>query len=173
MELEFPPYDGHLCLMRLAGIQGVSRKKGFTVTTRRGNAKQVIPDLVQRQFVANELWVTIMAYLLTWQDFIYLAVAINVYSRKIVGWLFSQSMTSQVVMDALNMAFLTGRSSHVIYHSDQGSLYTSVASKWESDLQLAVQVMHMTMPWLRFAVQCVLSLLAVAYRKLERLAIPP
>lgn len=100
------------------------------MTTRRGSAKQIIPDLVQRQFVAsdlNELWVADMTYLPTWPGFIYLAVVIDVYSRKVVGWSFSQSMSTQVVIDALNMALLTRRPKRVIHHSDQGSQYSSVA----------------------------------------------
>ncbi|MGL4668410.1 MAG: IS3 family transposase [Saezia sp.] len=111
-------------LMRLARIQGVSRRRSFIVTTRRGCTKQRTPDLVDRKFVAsnlNELWVADMTYLPTWEGFIYLAVVIDVYSRKVVGWSFSHSMTTEVVMNALNMALLTRQPQGVIHHSDQGS----------------------------------------------------
>ena len=67
-----------------------------------------------------------MTYLPTWAGFIYLAVVIDVYSRKVVGWAFSEQMTSDLVIAALNMAITTRRPSSVIHHPDQGSQYTSL-----------------------------------------------
>ena len=117
-------------LMKEAGIRGVSRRRGYVVTTQRDLSRRSAPDLVNRKFVAsgiNQLWVADMTYLPTWVGFVYLAVVIDVYSRKVVGWAFSERMTSDLVIAALNMALLTRKPQSVIHHSDQGSQYTSVA----------------------------------------------
>ena len=68
-----------------------------------------------------------MTYVPTWVGFLYLAVVLDVYSRKVVGWAFGERMTSDLVIAALNMALHTRRPGSVIHHSDQGSQYTSVA----------------------------------------------
>ena len=117
-------------LMRRAGIKGVSRRRGFCVTTQRNPSEAKAPDLVKRQFTAtapNQLWVADMTYIPTWVGFVYLAVVIDVFSRKVVGWAFGEQMTSDLVIAALNMALLTRKPEAVIHHSDQGSQYTSVA----------------------------------------------
>ena len=111
-------------LMRLAGLRGISRRRWWCVTTRRDQSQRAAPDLVRRQFTATnikQLWVADMTYLPTWAGFIYLAVVIDVYSRKVVGWAFSEQMTSDLVIAALNMAITTRRPISVIHHSDQGS----------------------------------------------------
>jgi putative transposase len=117
-------------LMRAAHIQGVSRRRGYVVTTTRDKRQRSAPDLVKRQFVAidiNQLWVADMTYVPTWAGFLYLAVVTDVYSRKVVGWSFGAHMTADLVLAALNMALLTRKPESVIHHSDQGSQYTSVA----------------------------------------------
>ena len=117
-------------LMRLSGLHGVSRRRGYTVTTQRDKANKVAPDLVGRQFTAtkpNELWVADMTYIPTWQGFTYLAVVTDVFSRRVVGWQFGDRMTSDLVIDALNTAVQQRDAQGVIHHSDQGSQYTSVA----------------------------------------------
>ena len=117
-------------LMRLAHIQGVSRRRGYVITTRRDRGAKAAPDLVNREFKAtaiNQLWVADMTYVPTWAGFLYLAVVVDVYSRKVVGWAFGERMTSDLVIAALNMAVHTRRPESVIHHSDQGSQYTSVA----------------------------------------------
>jgi putative transposase len=117
-------------LMKLAHIQGVSRRRGYVVTTQRDHHAKAAPDLVKRQFTAtavNQLWVADMTYVPTWVGFLYLAVVVDVYSRKVVGWAFGERMTSDLVIAALNMALHTRRPESVIHHSDQGSQYTSVA----------------------------------------------
>ena len=75
----------------------------------------------------NQLWVADMTYLPTWEGFLYLAVVLDVYSRKVVGWSFGIDMTADLVVRALNMALLTRKPVSVIHHSDQGSQYTSGA----------------------------------------------
>lgn len=117
-------------LMRVMGLQGISRRRGFVVTTKRNPQDRPAPDLVQRQFTANDinqLWVADMTYIPTWQGFLYLAVVVDACSRKVVGWAFGARMTADLVIAALNMALHTRRPGQVIHHSDQGSQYTSVA----------------------------------------------
>ena len=117
-------------LMRNNQIQGVSRRRAWCITTERNKRERPAPDLVNRQFVAtgtNQLWVADMTYIPTWAGFLYLAVVTDVYSRKVVGWAFGETMTSELVISALNMALLTRKPKSVIHHSDQGSQYTSIA----------------------------------------------
>jgi putative transposase len=116
-------------LMRRHGLRGVSRRRGWCVTTRRDRHRPSAPDLVQRRFEAtdiNQLWVADMTYIPTWAGFGYLAVVMDVFSRKVVGWSFGQRQTADLVLAALNMALLTRKPHGVIHHSDQGSQYTSV-----------------------------------------------
>lgn len=116
-------------LMRLARIRGVSRRRGFTVTTRRDKRQRPAPDLVNREFVAdrpNRLWVADMTYVPTWTGFIYLAIVLDVWSRRVVGWAIGEQMTTDLVLCALNMAIAQRRPSDVIHHSDQGAQYTSI-----------------------------------------------
>jgi len=117
-------------LMRSAGLRGVSRRRGFVVTTQRDPKQRPAPDLVNRQFVAdapNHLWVADMTYVPTWAGFIFLAIVLDVWSRRIVGWAIGEQMTAELVLAALNMAITQRRPTGVIHHSDQGSQYTSVA----------------------------------------------
>jgi putative transposase len=117
-------------LMQRAGIKGISRRRGYCVTTRRDQRQRPAPDLVQRQFVAaapNQLWVADMTYIPTWSGFLYLAMVLDVFSRKVVGWAFGETMTADLVLAALNMAVVTRQPQAVIHHSDQGSQYTSLA----------------------------------------------
>ena len=117
-------------LMRAAHIRGVSRRRAFVVTTRRDKDRQPAPDLVKREFKAdgaNQLWVADMTYVPTWAGFIYLAVVLDVWSRRIVGWAIGEQMTAELVLSALNMALQQRKPRDVIHHSDQGSQYTSIA----------------------------------------------
>jgi putative transposase len=114
-------------LMRGAGLIGVSRRK-FAVTTVRDGGRQA-PDLVERTFTAdapNMLWVADITYIPTWVGFLYLAVVLDVFSRRIVGWSMSTTLHVTVVLDALSMALAMRRPRGVIHHSDQGSQYTSI-----------------------------------------------
>jgi len=115
-------------LMRNASVVGVSRRK-FVVTTMRDGGRQA-PDLVDRTFTAdapNVLWVADITYIPTWMGFLYLAVVLDVFSRRIVGWSMSSTLHVTVVLDALSMALTMRRPKGVIHHSDQGSQYTSIA----------------------------------------------
>ena len=117
-------------LMRRNAIRGISRRRGFVVTTRCDERQRPAPDLVKREFAAdgpNQLWVADLTYVPTWAGFIYLAVVLDVWSRRVVGWAIGEEMTSELVLAALNMALQQRRPQGVIHHSDQGSQYTSIA----------------------------------------------
>lgn len=117
-------------LMQQAGLRGVSRRRGFVVTTERDKRQRPAPDLVNRRFRAdapNQLWVADMTYVPTWTGFVYLAMVLDAFSRKVVGWAMGEQMTADLVISALNMALHTRRPDAVIHHSDQGSQYTSIA----------------------------------------------
>ncbi len=116
-------------LMRAAGLAGVSRRKGVR-TTRRDHRARPAPDLVQREFTADapdRLWVADITYIPTWAGFLYLAVVLDAFSRRIVGWAMASHLRTDLVLDALDMALAQRRPSDVVHHSDQGSQYTSIA----------------------------------------------
>ncbi len=116
-------------LMRERHIQGASRRKGFT-TTRRDHDARPAPDLVERKFTAaapDQLWVADITYVPTWTGFVFLAIVLDVFSRRVVGWAMAGHLRSELVLDALNMAIYRRRPANVIHHSDQGCQYTSIA----------------------------------------------
>ena len=117
-------------LMRTHAIRGISRRRGFVVTTRRQKGQGKAPDLVQRRFDADgpdRLWVADLTYVPTWAGFIYLAVVLDAWSRRVVGWAIGETMTAELVLQALNMALQQRRPDGVIRHSDQRSQYASIA----------------------------------------------
>ncbi len=116
-------------LMRMAGIVGVSRRR-FVVTTRRSTTDGPAPDLVERNFRAerpNQLWVADITYVPTWAGFLYLAIVLDAFSRRIVGWAMAIHLKTELVLDALEMAIAQRAPDEVIHHSDHGSQYTSLA----------------------------------------------
>ena len=116
-------------LMRGAGLAGVSRRKGARTTQRRKEARPA-PDLVNRNFTAetpDRLWVADITYVATWAGFLYLAVALDAFSRRVGGWSMATHLRAELVLGALDMALYKRRPRAVIHHSDQGTQYTSVA----------------------------------------------
>ena len=116
-------------LMKEEGLAGISRRRG-TRTTFRDERVRPASDLVDRNFRAeapDRLWVADITYVPTWAGFLYLAVVLDAFSRRIVGWSMGLDLKTQLVLDALNMALMQRRPTGVIHHSDQGSQYTSVA----------------------------------------------
>jgi putative transposase len=117
-------------LMRAAGLAGVCRRRGVR-TTRRDDRDAPSADLVQRSFAAsapNRLWVADITYLPTWQGFLYLAVVLDAFSRRVVGWAMADHLRTELVLDALEMALWNRRpAGGVIHHSDHGCQYTSLA----------------------------------------------
>ena len=116
-------------VMRQAGLAGVSRRKGPR-TTRRDAQARPAPDLVEREFHADapdRLWVADITYVPTLAGFLYLAIVLDVFSRRIVGWAMAGHLRTELVLDALGMAVEQRRPDSVIHHSDQGCQYTSFA----------------------------------------------
>ena len=116
-------------VMRQAGLAGVSRRKGPR-TTRRDAQARPAPDLVEREFHADapdRLWVADITYVPTLAGFLYLAIVLDVFSRRIVGWAMAGHLRTELVLDALDMAVEQRRPDSVIHHSDQGCQYTSFA----------------------------------------------
>ena len=117
-------------LMRAAGLVGASRRRNGVTTTRRDPDARPAPDLVDRDFTAtapNQLWVADITFVPTANGFLYLAVVMDAWSRKIVGWAMATHLRAELVVDALEMAIGQRRPGDVIHHSDQGSQYTSLA----------------------------------------------
>jgi len=116
-------------LMREAALVGASRRKGCW-TTRRNKDARPAPDLVERKFVADapdRLWVADITYVPTWAGFLFLAIVLDVFSRRIVGWAMANHLKTELILDALDMAVERRRPQDVIHHSDQGCQYTSIA----------------------------------------------
>lgn len=116
-------------VMQLGGLVGVSRRRGVR-TTRRGPTEHVAADLVQRHFTAagpNQLWVADITYVPTWAGFLYLAIVLDAWSRRVVGWAMATHLKTELVLAALNMAITQRRPTAVIHHSDHGCQYTALA----------------------------------------------
>ncbi|UAL02034.1 IS3 family transposase [Cupriavidus pauculus] len=118
-------------LMRQQSLRGAIRGKRVRTTTPDARAARP-PDLVNRQFRAerpNQLWVSDFTYVSTWQGWLYVAFVIDVFARRIVGWRVSSSMTTDIVLDALEQALYArqpGNDGSLIHHSDRGSQYVSI-----------------------------------------------
>ena len=116
-------------LMRAAGVRGVSRRKWVTTTTRDPEARAA-PDLVQRDFHVDgpdRLWVADITYVPTEAGFLYLAVVLDAWSRRVIGWAMATHLRTELVLAALNMALEQRRPHGVIHHSDHGCQYTAIA----------------------------------------------
>ncbi len=116
-------------LMRALGVCGVSRRKRPR-TTLRDQAHRPAPDRVARDFAAagpDRLWVADITYIPTWAGFLYLAVVVDAWSRRVIGWAMESHLRTELVLAALDMAVEQRRPADVIHHSDQGCQYTSIA----------------------------------------------
>ncbi len=115
-------------LMREAGIQVRHRKK-YKVTTDSNHKQPVFENKLNRQFdvaAPNQVYVGDITYIWTQEGWLYLAVVIDLFSRKVVGWSMSSRMTARLVCDALKMAIWQHRpQAGLIVHSDRGSQYAS------------------------------------------------
>ncbi len=116
--------------MRAAGIVGCHRRHQV-VTTVREESVPLVPDRMDRQFVAaapNTKWTADITYVPTWAGFLYAAVVLDVFSRRIVGWAMADHLRTELVLSALEMALWNRRpAAGVIHHSDRGCQYTSIA----------------------------------------------
>ena len=117
-------------LMRQAGLVGCHRRRQVR-TTRRAAEPMRAPDLVRRHFTAaapDRLWVADITYLPTEVGFLFLAVVIDVFSRRVVGWAMAGHLRTELVVAALDMAVARRRPAvGLIHHSDHGCQYTSLA----------------------------------------------
>ena len=119
-------------LMRQIGIEGVSRRRRPVFTTRADPAAVRAPDLVNRNFTAeepNRLWVTDLTHVHTRTGTAYVCFIVDAFSRRIVGWRVASHMRTEMVLDALEMARRTrgaGRFVGLVTHADAGSQFTSV-----------------------------------------------
>ncbi len=116
-------------LMRAAHLRGATLRR-FVVTTQPDPAGTRAIDLVDRQFYTDgpdRLWVADITYIPTWAGFLYLAMVLDVYSRRIVGWAMETHLRTELIVAALDMALTQRRPSNVIHHSDRGCQYTSYA----------------------------------------------
>ena len=116
-------------LMRQAGLSGAQRRR-YRGTTRQAREAIAAPDLVKRDFTAsraNQLWVADMTYVRTGEGWLYLATVLDAWSRRIVGWAMTETLRTELVVEALNMAVWNRRpTAGVVHHSDRGAQYTSV-----------------------------------------------
>ena len=116
--------------MRELGLKGITRGRGYKVTTVPDGSLERPKDLVKRNFVAtrpNELWCADITYVKTRLGWAYVAFIIDVFSRMIVGWQVSTSLRSSLASDALDMALATRRDTKdTIHHSDRGVQYLSI-----------------------------------------------
>ena len=119
-------------LMRELGLKGAVRGGGFIVTTEPAEEVDRPQDLVDRDFSAerpNQLWVSDLTYVATWSGFVYVAFVIDVFSRRIVGWRVSNSLRSDLALDALEQALWEreeDRQEPLVHHSDRGVQYLSI-----------------------------------------------
>jgi putative transposase len=117
-------------LMRTAGLVGVHRRRR-TSPARSVGRTLTAPDLVRRDFSAagpDRLWVTDITYLPTAAGFLYLAVIVDVWSRRVVGWAMADHLRTELVIAALDAALVArDPAAGLIHHSDRGTQYTSIA----------------------------------------------
>lgn len=119
-------------LMREHGLVGASPRR-FRRTTDSNHDSPIAPDLVARDFdpeAPNKVWAADITYVRTWEGWTYLAVVIDLYSRRVVGWATADHMRTELVLSALTMAFDARRPAPgLIHHSDRGSQYASHAHR--------------------------------------------
>lgn len=117
-------------LMRDNGIRSKTKRK-YKATTNSNHALPVAENIVNRNFnppAPNKIWLSDITYIWTLEGWLYLAVILDAYSRKVVGWSMSERMTQQLALDALEMAVARRKPSRgLILHSDRGSQYASTA----------------------------------------------
>ena len=118
-------------LMQEQGLRARGRKRFRVTTTDSRHDLPIAPNRLDRQFqvkVPNQVWVGDITYIATEEGWLYLAVVLDLFSRRIVGWSLREDMRSELVVDALRMAWFQrspDRRADLIFHSDRGSQYAS------------------------------------------------
>ncbi len=116
---------------RLRRVHGIETKRGrrFKVTSQSRNAQWVVPNLLNRCFKVNRpnrVWVGDITFVATKKGWLYLAVLLDLYSRKVIGWSMADRINKCLVLDALEMALLRRKpDTEVLHHTDRGSIYAS------------------------------------------------
>jgi putative transposase len=129
---------GHVCgrdrvarLMRHAALRARPRRRALPTDPGLRSLHLLAPNVLDRQFTAtapNQKWVADFTYLWTSEGWLFVAVVLDLFSRRVVGWSMHAAMTAQLVTDALTMAvWRRGAGEALLHHSDQGSQYTSEA----------------------------------------------
>lgn len=116
-------------LMKEQNIEGC-RPRRYRVTTDSAHTEPVAPNLVARDFAPggpDQVWAADITYIRTWEGWLYLAVIIDLWSRRVVGWSMADHMRTQLALDALEMALGHRRPTALTHHSDRGSQYASIA----------------------------------------------
>jgi putative transposase len=115
-------------LRRIDGIEA-RRTKRFKVTTRSKNTEWIAPNRLNRCFKTdrpNKVWVGDVTFIATRAGWLYLAILMDLYSRKVIGWSMSNRIDKYLVLDALEMALVRRRpDSEILHHTDRGSIYAS------------------------------------------------
>jgi len=116
-------------LMRMQALRARPRRRGLPVDRGLRPTEAVAPNVLNREFAAagpNRKWAADFTYVWTAEGWLYVAVVLDLYSRRVVGWSMHQAMTVQLVTDALTMAvWRRGSVRALVHHSDRGSQYTS------------------------------------------------
>jgi transposase InsO family protein len=126
---------GHVCgrykaktLMALSGIKAKQKRK-FKTTTMSNHSLPVEPNVLSRNFetdAPDRVYVSDITYIRTFEGWLYLAVVLDLYSRRVVGWSFSHRMDKSLVLNALQMAYWRRKPADgLLFHSDRGSQYCS------------------------------------------------
>ncbi len=116
--------------MKTLGIQA-RKRKSFRNTTERDETRPVVANILDRDFAAsrpNEKWVSDITYIQTAKGWSYLAVILDLFSRKVVGWSLRSDLTTELVLSAFNAALISrAPEEELVHHSDRGRQYTSYA----------------------------------------------
>ena len=116
---------------RLRKIHGIEtrRRRRFKITTRSKKSQKIAPNIINRCFKTeepNRVWVGDVTYIATRTGWLYLAVMLDMYSRKVIGWSMSDQNNTQLVLNALDMAIVKRKFvGDVVHHTDRGALYSS------------------------------------------------
>ncbi len=115
-------------LRRVNGIE-TKRRRRFKLTTKSKRTQRIAPNLVDRCFkteAPDRVWCGDVTYIATRTGWLYLAVLIDLFSRKVIGWSMSEENNKQLVLNALDMAIVSRKPlGSVVHHTDRGALYAS------------------------------------------------
>jgi len=115
-------------LRKVNGIESKQRRR-FKITTRSKHNKHIVPNRLNRQFYCdepNKIWVGDVTFIATRSGWLYLAILLDLYSRKVIGWSMSNRNDKQLVLNALNMAIERRTpTSGLLHHTDRGAVYGS------------------------------------------------